>query len=348
MDPVLIIGQGIAGSVLALRFYKAGIPFLVIDDGHKTSSSTKAAGLYNALVYKRGNLTWRANDFFQECEDFYAAWEKELKKEFLHKTSLYRRIHDAEEYNDWSVRKADPERAPFIEGQVSADSFPSSLNLPFGLCKVKGGWLDVNLFLRSVKAFLIDKKCYECHAVNLSELEPYAGTWRWQKNSFSKVILCTGYRSAQDERYFPDLPFSLAKGHLLTIKAAQLQLNKVINANVFIIPLGEDLYKVGSTFSWKNLNEEVEEEEVEKLVNEFKRLCSSPFEIINEEAGVRPAVQDQQPLIGESQKYRGIWHFGGFGSRAVLTCPVLASQFIELLKGEMQRDPEVDINRTKL
>jgi glycine oxidase len=348
MDSVLIIGQGIAGSVLSLSLHIAGIPFVVVDDGHKTSSSIVAAGLYNAMAYKRGNLAWRAHELFDGCETFYQKWEKEFKVKFLHRDGLHRRIHYAEEYNNWTARMADKNLAPFIDKLVSSDLFSDSFDLPQGLCKVRGGWLDVPLFLETTKDFLTERASYLEAKIDLSKLESREGKWNWNGRLFSKVILCTGYRSAYDDRFFSGLPFSLAKGHTLILKVPGAELDEVINANVFVIPLGDDLYRIGSTFSWVNLNEEVEEKEVEKLEKEFQRLCSLPYEIIEKMAGVRPTVQDQKPLIGESKENRGVWHFGGFGSRAVLYCPVLAESFIERLEKRSPEDTETSVDRKRL
>ena len=41
----LILGQGLAGSLLARLLIRAGQSVCVIDDGHTSSSSTVAAGL---------------------------------------------------------------------------------------------------------------------------------------------------------------------------------------------------------------------------------------------------------------------------------------------------------------
>ena len=41
----LIVGQGIAGTILSYKLIKKGYLVKVIDDGHRTASSTKAAGI---------------------------------------------------------------------------------------------------------------------------------------------------------------------------------------------------------------------------------------------------------------------------------------------------------------
>ena len=51
----LIIGQGLAGSLLAWLLVRAGQRVCVIDDAHASSSSVVAAGLINPLAGMRFN-----------------------------------------------------------------------------------------------------------------------------------------------------------------------------------------------------------------------------------------------------------------------------------------------------
>ena len=54
--------------------------------------------------------------------------------------------------------------------------------------------------------------------------------------------------------FFNDLPLDGTKGELLLIKAPNLKLDVIINSGVFIIPIGNDLYKVGATYDVKDLS----------------------------------------------------------------------------------------------
>ena len=87
----------------------------------------------------------------------------------MHSDGLHRRIHDAEEYNNWTARMADKNLAPFIDKLVSSDLFSDSFDLPQGLCKVRGGWLDVPLFLETTKDFLTERASYLEAKIDLSK-----------------------------------------------------------------------------------------------------------------------------------------------------------------------------------
>ena len=53
MTDVIIIGQGLVGSLLAIACQWAGLNALVIDNAHKDSSTKIAAGIMNPLIGPR-------------------------------------------------------------------------------------------------------------------------------------------------------------------------------------------------------------------------------------------------------------------------------------------------------
>lgn len=60
----LIIGQGLAGSALAMRMLARGWKILVINRADSTSPSQIAAGLFNPVTGKMFAKTWMADELF--------------------------------------------------------------------------------------------------------------------------------------------------------------------------------------------------------------------------------------------------------------------------------------------
>ena len=56
---------------------------------------------------------------------------------------------------------------------------------------------------------------------------------------------------------FNFLPLDGTKGELLLVRIPDLKLNKIIKSNVFIIPLGNDVYKVGATYDWQDKTDQL-------------------------------------------------------------------------------------------
>ncbi|HRG39643.1 MAG TPA: FAD-binding protein, partial [Bacteroidia bacterium] len=67
----IIVGQGIAGTVLAQTLLKEGKTVLLIDEGLEHATSAIAAGLYNPVVFKRLVKSWVADDLIPFMDTFY-------------------------------------------------------------------------------------------------------------------------------------------------------------------------------------------------------------------------------------------------------------------------------------
>ena len=75
-------------------------------------------------------------------------------------------------------------------------------------------------------------------------------------------------------------------------------LNEIINSSIWILPIGNDLYKVGATYNWEDKTTTKTEAGKNELLSNLKELISCEFEIIEHLAGIRPTVKDRRPLLG--------------------------------------------------
>ena len=343
--PILIIGQGIAGSILALQAKKRGVAIQIMDDGHRSASSMAAAGLYNPFILKRRKLSWKGAEFFPFSRKFFSEIAQVLGIKVDHEIGVARRVHDIAELNDWMANEGEPGIAQFLGNSTTNNEVSPLIDAPFGYRLVpEAGYVDTQAFLSSAKQLF--QEAGELIVGSLEELEVDLGeTPSYRGINYAAIIICTGYRSREPGRFFSDLPFSPAKGHTLIIRCPQLSLDTIVSGPCFILPLGDGKFRIGSTYSWSNLNEEVEEKEVEKLVQNFRSFCSLPFEIIDSKAGVRPATKDRRPLIGASKVDERIQLFGGMGSRAIMCTPLLSEMYLDHLIHDSDIWPEVDMNR---
>ena len=58
----LIIGQGIAGTLLAYFLQKKGASILVIDDAYERAATQVAAGIINPITGRRYVKSWRVDE----------------------------------------------------------------------------------------------------------------------------------------------------------------------------------------------------------------------------------------------------------------------------------------------
>lgn len=314
-----------------------------MDDGHISSSSIAAAGLFNPFILKRRKLSWKAEELIPRAIDFYEKLEVRLKAKFLHNVGILRRIHDAQEYNAWVSLKG--EGMPFIGDIYSDSEVTKKLDSPFGFQEVtSAGYVGVEAFLKRCMKHFREQGTYIRGTFSEKDLRLNSKV-EYGAQCYDKLFMTIGYKAMQASQLFPDLPFSPAKGHTMEIFCPDLDLERMVNGPCFIIPLGKGRFRIGSTYSWSEFNEDEEPGEVDKLRKMFESFCDFPYEIERIWAGVRPATKDRRPLIGKSKEDERVVLFNGFGSRAIMLAPELIEQGLDHIYEGTRLWPEVDLKR---
>ena len=145
----IIVGQGLAGSVLAYLLLKRGQKVVVIDnytEGGKKSSSQIAAGVINPITGMRFVKTWRIDAFLPAARSLYLEIEKVLGVKLWHERLIFRVLRNIEEENNWLLRNTFPDYQPYC-GQtdsVVTDDVESKFKPFYALSEVKNG-AQVNL-----------------------------------------------------------------------------------------------------------------------------------------------------------------------------------------------------------
>ena len=102
----IIVGQGLAGSILALTLLKKGKSVIVIDNSNPSTASKIAAGLYNPVVFKRLVKSWLADDLLPYMNTFYPEMEKLLGAEFYFSKRILKPFAEEQEKTLW-LKKTD-------------------------------------------------------------------------------------------------------------------------------------------------------------------------------------------------------------------------------------------------
>ena len=92
----LIVGQGLAGSLLTYQLIKQNKSFLVIDDNSKLSSSKVAAGMFCPVGGKRMLKTWLADNLIEKLDKVYTELETFLNTTFYYKQDIIQYFNDNE------------------------------------------------------------------------------------------------------------------------------------------------------------------------------------------------------------------------------------------------------------
>ena len=104
----LIVGQGIAGTSMAMHLLDLGKKILIVSDSKLPSSSKVAAGIFNPLTGKKLVKTWLADDLFPYAKGFYNYLEAIFDTKFVYHTPIYRPFRSIAEQNTYLAQTADP------------------------------------------------------------------------------------------------------------------------------------------------------------------------------------------------------------------------------------------------
>ena len=138
------------------------------------------------------------------------------------------------------------------------------------------------------------------------------------------------------------------KGELITIHAPKLKLDCIIKSSVFILPIGDDHYKIGATFNWNDKTSKPSSKAKQELLEKLDKILNVDYVVVDHVAGIRPTVKDRRPLVGVHQKHKQLAILNGLGTRGVLLAPSMAKELYSHLEHQKVLSPEIDISRFKV
>ena len=343
----LVVGQGMAGTCIALALKQQNRDFLVVDNQHHLSSSIVAAGLYNPIVFYKQTLSFNAEKLIPFTKAYYAEWERAHGVE-VHKERVFTRVFSSvEEQNDWLSKSSRVPHSMYMKSGLVRPN-PQLFNAPFQASHVQSaGGLDVPVFLSKSRDYFIA----ESSILNdrLKKVEPQDEHWKCILEEgktilAQRIIFCEGHQSMNNP-YFNYLPITGTKGDVLTIKCPEMICDDVVNAGFFIMPLGNDYYRVGASFEWNNHSHEISIAARHELEGKLKGLLKVPFEVIDQLTGMRPTTGDRRPVMGAHPKFEGLYIFNGLGSKGVLLAPYYANHLTDHIFNNIPIEKEVSIHR---
>ncbi len=341
----LIVGQGLAGTILALTLDRLGMTYRIAADPKQPPASAIAAGLLNPITGKRLAKAPLMEAYLEAATAFYPVQEELLGASFFRKRSFLRLLKSKEEAALLQKRLEDPAFQPHISQVYQPYHFKHLHDEwgSFGLNSVHT--LDVPVFLEKAKAYFEAKQVYIPKALKHA-LALEGGVLHWEGAAFKTILFCEG-SGALANPLFSWLPFRPAKGEILTLDLLKSVTDGVVNKEKWIVPIGPTRIKLGATYSWEDLSSEPKPSAKWELLSSLKdilHVSSFPL-LLKHEAAVRPCTEDALPFLGQHPQHKSCFIFNGFGSRGSLLAPFYAESFIQYLCHQKPLPKPVDIAR---
>jgi glycine oxidase len=343
MIDYLIIGSGLAGisfSEIALKNHKS----ILVMDNNSQNSSKIAGGLYNPVILKRFSEVAHAKEHLLIMNEFFTNLERKLDCKVDYKLPILRKFFSIEEQNNWFAASDKVNLAPFLSTNLISRKY-SSIDSPFGYGEVlQTGYVDTALLLNLYREYLIKNNLFIEESFEYALLKEESNGIRYKDIRARNIVFAEGF-GMHANPYFNNLPLDGTKGELFIIKAPSLDLDVIMNTSVFILPLGNDLFKVGATYNWADKTDIPTEEGKIELIEKIKEIIKCEFEIVNHFAGVRPTVKDRKPLVGTYPDHNSIHILNGLGTRGVMLGPAMAKALFENIEHQKPLDKTIDIRR---
>lgn len=338
-NKILIIGQGLAGTVLADKLMRQGHTVRIIDRGHKGTSSSVAAGVINPVTGRRIVKSWMIDDLRTLAKAYYLQVEQVLKIKLWYELPSLRIFTDTAMSNNWGVRMEHEGYQQYLDfaPQEVLENYPIQQASGVGVIH-HSARADIRLMIASFRDKWIKEAILIERDFQYQDVEIINEQVLYQKEKYDKIIFCQGWEDMKNP-FFVKLPFQVSKGEVLVLRIPTMPEEKIIKRKVAFVPLGNQLFWVGATNFWEFESNAPSQMGEEWLLAEIQAVLSTntTFEIVDHLAAIRPTVRNRRPLIGfpsdlEANKSQGrIGIFNGFGTKGTSLVPYWADSFIQHL-----------------
>lgn len=329
---IIIIGQGLAGSLLAWTLMQQGVNVCIYSDG-KASASRVAAGLINPVTGQRFVLAEQTPQMLKYAQIFYQDIEKKLNIQCYFPLSMQRLFNSEKEQIHCHKRLKDI----VYNGYLGASDMPTELQAKYsGITQQHTAWLDTNILLDALSDYFEQQQSIK-HTLFANHESI---------TSKQKIIFCEGYKM-MDNPLFSWLPMQAAHGEIITCKSKETLPAYIINKSKWLLPHTSLTCRVGATYETGLSTPTLQESSQQTLLDFARHLFKTDkgFTVVDHQAGIRPATQDKQPFIGFHSKHNNIGIFNGFGSRGSLMIPHYAKALTDYISQKKAIPQEVDIKR---
>ena len=328
----LIVGQGLAGSLLAWELIKRNIKIIVVDTGQENASQI-AAGLINPITGQRFVKSSGIEYLLPTAKNYYADLSAVFKQSFYIEKRMLRLFNNPNEIESAIKRLSQIEYQHYLAKLNLVSNSLKNISTPFGFIEqTDTGYLLTKNLLASLKEFFISNHCYQETTLDYKDIQ-IKPVLKWNDITANRIIFCEGYHSI-DNPWFSWLPFQLVKGEILTLSHSTPLIDNILNFGNWLIPLDTQLFRIGATFDRENLDNNPTKSGKNSLLASLQTI-SQPLiknsSLMSHQANIRPCTLDKQPFIGHHPVYTQLSIFNGFGAKGSLQIPWYCQQFADTL-----------------
>lgn len=340
---ILIIGQGICGTMLSWHLEKAGLSFLVIDESRSFTASKAAAGIINPVTGRRIVKTWMIDELMPKAWSAYQSMEKEFNSSFISEKTIIDFFPSPQMLQAFQKRyEEDPQ---YLDKPADEKKWNQYFRYDFGFGEIHPVYLvDVQNLLQLFRKKLSSRQQLLEEHFYFDQLSVEENRIHYKDISADKIIFCDGIASEQNI-FFKGLPFAPNKGEALIIESENIPSTHIYKRGLNIVPWKDNLFWVGSSYEWEFEHDQPTEIFRSRTEQLLLQWLAGAFRIVDHFASVRPATLERRPFVGFHPQYQSVGILNGMGTKGCSLAPYFSFQMVEYLLGKSAIMPQADIRR---
>lgn len=343
---ILIVGQGLAGTVLHFTFLQQGIQADIIDCDADGRASAASAGIINPITGPKYQKSWNYDALKQIFEPLYDSLNLFLGKKVFHRMRMYRKLSDVEQVNRW-VYHSEQESNNACYGGFTA--IPSE----YGVEAPGESWAEIHeafrLDFREVFGLYREKLrsmgLFKQGTFNHAGLSLTEDSINYAGSEYEKAIFCEGYLAANNP-FFNYLPIIPAKGDALIIEKALPGDFMAKRTGMAVNWDGRHIW-YGATLKREFSSADPDEKDGENLAVWYADDFGESPTVVNHLSGIRPTSRDRRPLVGMHPKYPALAILNGLGTKGTSLAPLMSKYLVDNMREGREIPTEVNIDRIK-
>jgi glycine/D-amino acid oxidase-like deaminating enzyme len=327
----LIIGQGMAGTLLSRELISLGKSVLVIDAPNNHKASLVASAVINPLVGKSWTLANDAENKIPIALETYQSLHLLLGADLLSQKSIIVFHRDEEGLKKFVKQKASGNTYLKQLTEEEDKMQKTQWNIQYGVGKVEPVYtVDAKSLLIKWKNYLLKNNSFIEDTFLFEDLKTARNTIRYKDISADKIVFCEGAVGRKNP-FFPSLNFTKNRGDVLLLSIPELSLEYIYHKNFRLVPREDGLFWCGSNYIWEYNNLDPNLDWRKDMERQLKGWLKLPFQIIEHAVAERPTTAGQQSLLLQSTEYKNIFFFNGMGTRGFSAGPSLAQRMVSIL-----------------
>lgn len=327
---VLIIGQGICGTMLSWFLYKEGKSFLVIDEEHPSSPSKVAAGIINPVTGRRFVYSWMIDDVMPFAVQAYEEIGHFFDQKLIAKKDIIDFFPSPQMRDAFTTRIT--ENDTYLHSYPDQNRFNQYVHFDFGCGQISPAYIaDLASLLPLWRQYLATGNLLLQQHFFPDKLEVEKDSVSYENITAEKIIFCDGISSMQYD-WFKALPFSPSKGEMLLVESKDLTNEHIFKKGMILAPLFQkNLFWLGSSYQWEYEHEHTTPEFYNQAKTHLDSWLKQPYKILDHKAALRPSTLERRPFVGFHPQYSSVGILNGMGTKGTSLAPFFANQLVQHL-----------------